>query len=282
MRLISYRFRGEVRAGAVVSGHTVDLARDMLSLLRGGPEALAAAAARCERALRELAAYPRLTEVELLAPVPRPGKIVAVGRNYAEHNAETGMKPLEAPRIISKLPSSVVGPAAVVVRPDGIVKLDYECELAAVIGRPTKRVPPLERALEAVVGYTILDDVSAREFQFDVSPPQTTFAKSMDGFCPMGPWLVTRDKIPDPQDLRLQTWVNDELMQDASTSGMTFSVAALIEYVSRYMTLEPGDVIATGTPAGVGAFRKPPVWLKPGDRVKLEISGIGVLEHSIG
>jgi len=104
----------------------------------------------------------------------------------------------------------------------------------------------------------------------------------MDGFCPMGPWLVTRDEISDPQDLRLKTWVNDELVQDASTDDMTFSVALLIEYISRYMTLEPGDVIATGTPAGVGAFRKPPRWLQPGDRVKLEISCIGVLEHSIG
>ena len=140
----------------------------------------------------------------------------------------------------------------------------------------------LDDALSSVAGYTILDDVSAREFQFDVSPPQTTFAKSMDGFCPMGPWIVTRDEIPDPQDLRLQTWVNDELLQDGSTHDMIFSVAVLIEYISRYMTLEPGDVIATGTPAGVGAFHKPPRWLRPGDRVKLAISKIGVLEHTIG
>ena len=287
MKLVSYRHRSEDRVGAVVAGRVVDLApiqggRDMLSLLRAGPDALAAAAAHAQRASGENeAAHPLLAEVELLAPVPRPPKIVAIGRNYADHAAETGMKALESPRIIAKLPSAVTGPGGVVVRPGGIAKLDYECELAVVIGRKTKNIARAD-ALSAVAGYTILDDVSAREFQFDVSPAQTTFAKSMDGFCPMGPWLVTRDEIPDPQDLHLKTWVNDELVQDGSTREMTFSVARLIEYISRYMTLEPGDVIATGTPAGVGAFRKPPRWLQPGDRVKLEISRIGVLEHSIG
>jgi 2-keto-4-pentenoate hydratase/2-oxohepta-3-ene-1,7-dioic acid hydratase in catechol pathway len=267
-----------------VAGRVVDIGgQGMLALMRGGREALTAAASSVEGACRdkEARAHPLLEEVELIAPLPRPPKIVAVGRNYADHAAETGMKPLDAPRIIAKLPSSVVGPGAVVVRPEGIAKLDYECELAAVIGMPTKRVN-IENALDSIAGYTIIDDVSAREFQFDVSPAQTTFAKSMDGFCPMGPWLVTRDEIPDPQQLRLRTWVNDELVQDASTRDMTFSVATLVAYISRYMTLEPGDVIATGTPAGVGAFRKPPRWLQPGDRVKLEISRIGTLEHSIG
>jgi 2-keto-4-pentenoate hydratase/2-oxohepta-3-ene-1,7-dioic acid hydratase in catechol pathway len=288
MKLVCYRHRGEDRAGAVVAGRVVDFGstpqggRDMLSLLRAGPDALAAAAAHAQRASGEnAAAHPLLAEVELLAPVPRPPKIVAIGRNYADHAAETGLKALEAPRIIAKLPSAVTGPGSVVVRPEGIAKLDYECELAVVIGRKTKNIGRAD-ALSAVAGYTILDDISAREFQFDVSPAQTTFAKSMDGFCPMGPWLVTRDEIPDPQDLQLKTWVNDELVQDGSTREMTFSVALLIEYISRYMTLEPGDVIATGTPAGVGAFREPPRWLQPGDRVKLEISRIGVLEHSIG
>jgi 2-keto-4-pentenoate hydratase/2-oxohepta-3-ene-1,7-dioic acid hydratase in catechol pathway len=302
MKLISYRFRNLSRVGAVVEGRAVDLAPalqslaavprseaigessgDMLALLRAGPDILAAAIAAVEGSIRRdgVHEYPLLADIELLAPVPRPGKIVAVGRNYADHAAETGMKALEAPRIISKLPSSVTGPGSVVVRPEGIVKLDYEVELGVVIGRQTKHVKP-DDALSAVAGYTILDDVSAREFQFDVSPPQTTFAKSMDGFCPMGPWMVTRDEIPDPQDLRLQTWVNDQLLQDGNTHDMIFSVAVLIEYISRYMTLEPGDVIATGTPAGVGAFRKPPCWLQPGDRVKMAIAKIGVLEHTIG
>jgi 2-keto-4-pentenoate hydratase/2-oxohepta-3-ene-1,7-dioic acid hydratase in catechol pathway len=141
---------------------------------------------------------------------------------------------------------------------------------------------PRAHALEAVAGYTVLNDLSAREFQFDVAPPQTTFAKSMDGFCPMGPWLVTRDEVPDPQALELTCFVNGERMQYGRTADMMFPVDRLIEYVTQFMTLEPGDVIATGTPAGVGAFRKPPVWLQPGDRVRMEISRIGVLEHRIG
>jgi 2-keto-4-pentenoate hydratase/2-oxohepta-3-ene-1,7-dioic acid hydratase in catechol pathway len=302
MKLISYRFPSRARVGVAVSNRAVDLdpvlrslavarspeeadgqsPRDMLALLRAGPGGLAAAAAFAERALREsVESHPLLASVELLAPVPRPPKIVAIGRNYADHAAETGMKPLEAPRIISKLPSSVTAPGTVVVRPHGISKLDYEVELAVVIGTSTKNAT-LDDAMKAVAGYTILDDVSAREFQFDVSPPQTTFAKSMDGFCPMGPWIVTAEEIPDSQNLRLRTWVNGEMVQDGNTHDMIFTVAVLIEYISRYMTLEPGDVIATGTPAGVGAFRKPPLWLQPGDSVKLEIERIGVLEHSIG
>jgi 2-keto-4-pentenoate hydratase/2-oxohepta-3-ene-1,7-dioic acid hydratase in catechol pathway len=302
VKLISYRFASRARVGVVVSNRAVDLdpvlriltaaggsgetddpgACDMLALLRAGAGGLAAATLFAERALRDgIDSHPLLADVELLAPIPRPPKIVAIGRNYADHAAETGMKPLEAPRIISKLPSSVTAPRTVVVRPHGISKLDYEVELAVVIGALTKNAT-LDDAMKAVAGYTVLDDVSAREFQFDVSPPQTTFAKSMDGFCPMGPWIVTRDEIPDPQDLRLRTWVNGEMVQDGNTHDMIFTVAVLIEYISRYMTLEPGDVIATGTPAGVGAFRKPPLWLQPGDRVKLEIERIGVLEHSIG
>ena len=292
MKLVSYRIADRAGVGAVVDGRVVDLAPalqdlvaagaapDMLALLRAGDWGLAAVAACIARADRA-AACPRLADVELLAPVPRPGKIVAIGRNYADHAAETGVKPFEAPRIIAKLPSSVAPPGSVVPRPQGVAKLDYEVELAVVIGRVARRVARAD-ALAMVAGYTILDDVSAREFQFDVSPPQTTFAKSMDGFCPMGPWLVTRDEVPDPQALRLRTWLNDELVQDGNTHDMIFDVAGLIEYISRYMTLEPGDVVATGTPAGVGAFRKPPRYLAPGDRVRLEISGIGVLEHGIG
>jgi 2-keto-4-pentenoate hydratase/2-oxohepta-3-ene-1,7-dioic acid hydratase in catechol pathway len=162
-----------------------------------------------------------------------------------------------------------------------VAKLDYEIELGVVIGTRAKLVTRAE-ALSVVAGYTILNDVSAREFQFDVAPAQSTFAKSMDEFCPMGPCIVTADEIADPQALSLQLLVNDELLQDGNTHDMIFDVAQLIEYISRFMTLEPGDVIATGTPAGVGAFRTPPRWLQPGDRLRLEIAQIGVLEHSIG
>jgi len=248
----------------------------MLRLLQAGPQGLEALRRHAEQHLPERA----LEQLELLPPVPRPGKIVAVGRNYADHAKETGIDPFEQPRIIAKLPSSVLAPGSAVVRPESVRKLDFEVELAVVIGRPAHRVDEAA-ALSHVAGYTVLDDVSAREFQFDVAPAQTTFAKSMDGFAPMGPWLATADEVGDPQSLTLRTWVNGELLQDASTADMLFPVAALIAYVSRYMTLEPGDVLATGTPAGVGVFRQPPRYLQPGDRVRMEISRVGVLEHAV-
>ena len=306
MRFASFRGSGgEPRTGAVVRDRVIDLtdfvatlgvAADhaaalasrglaappggMLRLLHAGPQAMREVAAHVEALSRDDAGQP-LAQTALLAPIPRPGKIVAIGRNYADHAKETGVDPFEKPRIIAKLPSSVVGPGAVVRRPAPVTKLDFEAELAVIIGAFASSVPQA-RALEVVAGYTALDDVSAREFQFDVSPPQTTFAKSMDAFCPMGPWLVTRDEIPDPQTLEVACFVNGEAMQRGHTKDMIFAVDRLIAYITQYMTLEPGDVIATGTPAGVGAFRKPPVWLKPGDRVRIEVSRIGALEHTIG
>ena len=289
MKLVTYAADGAQRVGAVVDGRVVDGmynagagSQPMLGFLSAGAPAMDAARAHLAEVQGhwQPEAHSALECITLLAPIPRPGKIVAIGRNYADHAAETGVKPYENPRIIAKVPSSVTGPGSVVHRPEGITKLDYEIELGVVIGRRSKLMSHAQ-ALDAVAGYTILNDVSAREFQFDVSPAQTTFAKSMDGFCPMGPWIVTADEIPDPQRLALQLRVNGELLQDGNTHDMIFDVAHLIEYISRFMTLEPGDVIATGTPAGVGAFRTPPRWLQPGDRVRLEIAGIGVLEHSI-
>ncbi len=231
-----------------------------------------------------ISSNPSLLKVDglnLLPPVMRPGKIVGVGRNYADHAAETGVKPFEKPRIIFKMPSSVSAPNATVFKPLDVEKMDFEVELAVVMGDFARNVSEHD-ALRFVAGYTILNDLSAREFQFDISPAQTTFAKSLDGFCPMGPWLVTKDEIPDPQKLRVKTEVNGKTMQDASTADMLFPVSTLISYISRFMTLEPGDVIATGTPAGIGAFRTPPQWLNSGDRVELEVSGIGRLLTRVG
>lgn len=250
-----------------------------LHLERGDRDGVAA------KVKERLARRPRTTqpldEVRLFAPIARPGKIVAVGRNYADHAKETGVKPFEQPRIIAKLPSSVTDPGAVVRKPAAVRKFDFEAELAVVMGEFASHVKP-EHALDFVAGYTILNDLSAREFQFDVNPAQTTFAKSMDGFCPMGPCLVTADEIGDPQSIQVRCWVNDVKMQDANTADMLFPVATLIAYVSQFMTLEPGDVIATGTPAGIGAFRDPPQWLGAGDRIRMELSRIGVLENTIG
>jgi 2-keto-4-pentenoate hydratase/2-oxohepta-3-ene-1,7-dioic acid hydratase in catechol pathway len=287
MKLITYRQEGSVRIGVAQDGRVVPVEtptagegeRAMIRLLSAGHTALSEV--RAQAALADPGELPLLDEVQLLAPIPQPGKIVAIGRNYADHAAETGIKPFEKPRIIAKLPSSVSAPGSTVHTPPGVQKLDYEIELGVVIGRRAKAVSA-DAALEYVAGYTILNDVSARELQFDVSPPQTTFAKSMDGFCPMGPWIVTADEIADPQALSLELRVNGEVLQTGSTHDMIFSVAKLIEYITDFVTLEPGDVIATGTPAGVGAFRKPPRWLRPGDRLRLEIDRIGVLEHAIG
>ena len=218
--------------------------------------------------------------VQIMAPVLRPGKIVALGRNYADHAKETGMQPFEKPRIISKFPSSITGTNTAIFPPASIKKLDFEIELAVVIGKTAKNVPK-EKALEYIAGYTILNDISAREFQFDISPPQTTFAKSMDGFCPLGPYLLTNDELKDPQDLELNLWLNGELMQNGNTKDMLFPVNYQIEYISSFTTLEPGDIIATGTPAGIGAFRKPPVWLKSGDKLELSITNLGTLSNTI-
>lgn len=233
-----------------------------------------------EAGLGQAPTFHELENIKLYAPVPRPGKIIGVGRNYADHAKETGVDPFEKPRIIFKVPSSVAAPGAPIPLPPEVSKLDFEAELAVVIGAYAKNVSK-ENALQYVAGYTILNDASAREFQFDITPPQTTFAKSMDGFAPMGPWLVTPDEIPDPQDLEVFCWLNGVQMQHGHTRDMLFPVATLIAYLSQFMTLEPGDVIATGTPAGIGAFRKPPLYLKPGDKLRFEVSKIGRLEHMI-
>ena len=305
MRLVSYRDGpGGARIGAVLGdAEVVDLRAalgealaaagepdrsaeaipsDMTAFLALGEEALVAAA----RALAFAAAPGRgalgrsLAGVELLAPVPRPGKIVGVGRNYGEHAREVGGPKQDAPRLFLKPASSVAPPGCAVRIPAAVRKPDWEAELGVVIGRAARDVPEA-RALEHVAGYTVLDDVSAREFQFDVSPPQTSFAKGMDGFCPMGPWIATPEEVGEPWALRVRCWLNGEPVQDGNTRDMIFPVPTLIAYLSRFVTLEPGDVIATGTPAGSGAFRDPPRWLRPGDRLRMEVERVGVLEHSI-
>jgi 2-keto-4-pentenoate hydratase/2-oxohepta-3-ene-1,7-dioic acid hydratase in catechol pathway len=254
----------------------------MSEFLALGAHGLDAARRAVERALRErpAGAVQALSAAKLCAPILRPGKIIGVGLNYNDHAAEVGRPKQSIPRLFVKVSSSVVGPDSTVAIPPGVTKLDFEVELAVVIGKRATRVTEAD-AIGHVAGYTILNDLSAREFQFDVTPAQTSLAKSMDGFCPMGPWIVTSDELGDGAGLGIRTFVNGDKLQDGTTSDLIFSVAALVAYISRYMTLEPGDIIATGTPAGVGAFRKPPVFLKDGDRVKLEIDRIGILETTI-
>jgi len=291
MRLATFAGSAGARLGAVSGEEIVDLVlasgdanfpSTMLALLDRGESGRAIAGRALERGLKERTsgAVHALKSVRLLSPVRRPGKIVGVGLNYKDHAAEVGRPKQDIPRLFFKASSSVVGPDSAVAIPPGIKKLDFEVELAVVIGKRASRVAESD-AISHVAGYTILNDLSAREFQFDVSPAQTSIAKSMDGLCPMGPWIVTADELGDGAGLGVRTWVNGEKMQDGTTSDLIFSVTALVSYISRYMTLEPGDVIATGTPAGVGAFRKPPLFLKSGDRVKLEIDRIGELQTTI-
>ena len=236
----------------------------MAALLAGGPDAVRALAAAAVP--DRIAADGRpLDELDLLAPVPRPGKVVAIGRNYREHLEEEGTDAPPAPLIFSKWPSSVIGPGADIRWDPALTsKVDYEAELAVVIGRRARRVEAAD-ALDYVLGYTCLDDVSARDLQF--GDGQWIRGKSLDTFCPMGPALVTTDEIPDPQVLDISCRVNDQVMQQSNTSHMYFGVAAIISHCSQAFTLEPGDVIATGTPGGVGVFRDPPVLLEDGDVV---------------
>jgi 2-keto-4-pentenoate hydratase/2-oxohepta-3-ene-1,7-dioic acid hydratase in catechol pathway len=288
MLLVSFATEdGESRLGALAEDKIVDLASaapgfpgDMTALLGAGGAGMARARQALARGLATPAACHAPATVRLLAPVPRPGKILGVGRNYGAHAAEGGLAAQEKPRIFIKLSSAVIGPGDPIPKPQAVTKLDYETELAVVVGRTARGVSQ-SQALAFVAGYTILNDVSARELQFDVSPPQTSFAKSMDGFCPMGPVLATPDEFPDPGDIRLRGFVNGELVQEGSTRDLIFPIPLLIAYLSAYLTLEPGDVIATGTPSGVGAFRRPPRYLAAGDLIRMEIDGIGVLENRV-
>jgi 2,4-didehydro-3-deoxy-L-rhamnonate hydrolase len=281
MRLCSYRESGGDERLAVVAEERALPAAD---LIPNGPSTIGDLLAGGERVLAalwdaDLARIRRdgtpLDEVELLAPVPRPRKVVGIGRNYREHAAEEGAEAPGAPLIFGKFPTSVIGPKDEICWNAALTEqVDYEAELAVVIGRTARRIAP-EDALAAVLGYTCLNDVTARDLQF--GDGQWTRGKSLDTFCPMGPILVTTDELGDAGDLAIRCTVNGEERQAARTSDLYFGVAELVSHCSQAFTLEPGDVIATGTPAGVGAFRKPPVWLAPGDEVAVEIERIGRL-----
>jgi 2-keto-4-pentenoate hydratase/2-oxohepta-3-ene-1,7-dioic acid hydratase in catechol pathway len=219
-----------------------------------------------------------LAGLRVRAPVPKPGKIVAVGLNYRDHAAESGQPIPEEPILFAKFANSVIGPGDAIEIPRATERTDYEAELGVVIGRVAREVGR-DEALSAVAGYTCVNDVSARDLQLRVS--QWTRGKAVDTFLPMGPALVTPDEIPDPGRLAIRCVVNGEVMQDSNTDQMIFDVAELVSFISQTLTLEPGDVIATGTPPGVGFARKPPRFLGAGDEVTVEIEGIGALTNPV-
>src|SRR5215211_3645263 len=299
MRLVTYQRPGEARLGAIVGDRVVDLAglaqaqgqslpSDMLAFIDAGPEAW-------ERAKKLLAAggqWPNgvsfpTGEVKLLAPIQRPRKnVICLGLNYAEHVAE-GSRAMnlqrdlpKEPVYFTKPPTSVTGPDAPVYHDESVsTKMDWEAELAVVMGRGGKKIPK-DRALEYVFGYTCFNDVSARDLQ-RARGGQWHLGKSLDTYGPMGPWIVTADEIPDPQVLDIACRVNGETKQSSNTRNMIFDVATCISDWSQGITFEPGDIIATGTPDGVGFARTPAEFMKPGDTVEIEIERIGVLRNPI-
>jgi 2-keto-4-pentenoate hydratase/2-oxohepta-3-ene-1,7-dioic acid hydratase in catechol pathway len=253
-----------------MDGRLFQQARELYQELEGTDQNLGAASL-------ENALIPR-SQARLLAPVPRPGKLICIGLNYRDHAAESNMKIPEQPVVFSKFTTSVIAPGEPVVLPTTSHQVDYEAELAVVIGRRAKGVKA-SNALDYVLGYTIVNDVSARDFQF--ADGQWQRGKSCDTFCPMGPAIVTTDDVPDPHKLSIKLQLNDQTMQDSNTDQLIFGVPQLIEFLSETITLEPGDVIATGTPAGVGFARKPPVFLKPGDVMQVEIEKLCALRSPV-
>jgi 2-keto-4-pentenoate hydratase/2-oxohepta-3-ene-1,7-dioic acid hydratase in catechol pathway len=211
-------------------------------------------------------------------PIARPGKIICVGLNYRDHAAEAGLDVPQRPVLFAKWPTALIGPDMPIVVPSISREIDYEAELGVVIGRRV-RAASADEALSSIAGFVCVNDVTARDLQF--ADGQWTRAKSLDTFCPVGPTLVPADEVPDPQHLRIRCLLNGEVVQDSSTENMIFSCSELIAFVSEAIELEPGDLIATGTPAGVGFTRRPPVYLSRGDEVTVEIEGVGALTNPV-
>ena len=283
MRLVTFRRDGgqEVtEPGALLDCRVVSLRgagfADALEVISGGSEAL-------DRARRWVADPPSASvfdaaAVRLAAPLPRPPKIICIGLNYRDHAAEARLEIPSVPTVFAKFSTAVIGPGEPIVLPRNSNKPDYEAELAVVVGRRARHVPEADWR-SCVFGYTILNDVSARDFQTATS--QWTIGKTFDTFAPFGPSIVTADEIADPHNLRISLAINGETLQDSNTSNLIFGVAQLIAFLSSVFTLEPGDIISTGTPAGVGFARKPPRWLRPGDQVSIQIEGLGELRNPV-
>jgi 2-keto-4-pentenoate hydratase/2-oxohepta-3-ene-1,7-dioic acid hydratase in catechol pathway len=277
MRLLSFRHAGASKFGALVESGIVDLSARTQGRWSGLRDVLTA------KALPELAALAKgatadlqLADVELLPVIPDPEKILCIGVNYASHAAEVGRELPPAPSVFSRLHNTLVPAGGNIVRPKASIAFDYEGELAVIIGERCRHVSR-GRALSVIAGYTCFIDASVRDFQ----KHSVTAGKNFPATGPLGPWMVTSDVVTDPQRLELTTRLNGDIVQRDTTDHMIFDVATIIEYLSTVTWLEPGDVIATGTPDGVGLGRKPPLWMKGGDKLEVEISGIGTLNVNV-
>jgi acylpyruvate hydrolase len=284
MKLMMFEKGAGVALGLVDGKAVTDLSaadpslpKDLKSLIAGGPRALTAAKAAATKA--PASARLNLDSVKAALPIDPPGKIICVGLNYALHAKEGGHEIPTYPSFFLRVPTSLVAAGKPVIRPKASAQLDYECELTIVIGQRGRHIPEA-KALDHVFGYTLFNDVSVRDFQRKTS--QWTPGKNFDGTGPLGPWVVTADELPaGASGLRITTRVNGETMQDSNTSDMIFSTARIVALLSEFMTLEPGDVIATGTPSGVAHARKPPTWMRAGDKVEVEVEKIGILANPI-
>lgn len=282
MRFVSCRYAGRpTLLGQLTDGY-VDLCAALPTLSPSLRELLAAGPTRWQGWADQLANQPRveLAEVELLPPIPDPRKIICVGLNYADHARETKAAIPEEPVIFNKFPTTLRAHGEAIVLPRASSEVDYEAELVVVIGRPGRHIPEAQ-ALQHVAGYCCGHDVSARDWQKNKPQRQWLLGKSFDSFAPVGPQLVTADEIPDPHQLPIQLRLNGQTLQDSNTNQLIFSIPRLIAYISQVCTLEVGDLLFTGTPAGVGVARDPAIFLRPGDVVEVEIGGIGLLRNPV-
>lgn len=280
MKLITFSYKNSINIGAVVGNEvvdstgSVDIPDDMIGFLTEGEAAKDAMQVLIDSGNNRIS----IADIKIHAPVPRPGKFLGISLNYADHISETQLEKPEYPTFFTKQSSCVIAHGEAIHRPIVSEKVDYEGELAFVIGKRCKNVP-IEQAYKVIAGYTIVNDVSVRDWQ--IRSPTWMLGKSFDTHGPMGPWIVTSDEISDPHNLNLKTWIDDELRQNSNTKNMIFNCYEMIAYLSKAMTLEPGDVISTGTPSGVGVKMKPRGYMKPGQTAKIEIEGIGTLSNPV-
>lgn len=278
MQVVTYEDAGKARPGIVQDGMVVDLSaagfRSVIELIEAGAQGLAQAKRTASDAPRD--SRRPLQEVKLLAPIPRPGKLICVGLNYLDHAKETGAEIPKVPTIFNKFNTSVIGPGANIVLPKVSKAPDFEAEFAFVIGYGGRHIAK-DNWKDHVFGYTLINDVSARDYQRATT--QWLMGKTFDTFAPMGPWIVTADEIADPHDLDIQLEIDGEILQDSNTRELIFKIPDLIAFLSSVFTLEPGDIVSTGTPSGVGFARKPPRYLRPGEELTVRIPGIGELKN---